>query len=131
MTNPKTSNKRIRAKHFPREQNERIENKYQISDLLEVQDTKTLHWIAATVIDRENNWIVIHFDGWPSKYNQKIHVVKHGDRVRVSQHAVEMKENENESGIGVWIRSIVCLPESYVELFESEGFDEMKLLYRL
>ena len=73
---------RIRAKRFPRAPNERIANKYGIGDWLEVQDTQTLHWITATVIDRENNWIVVHFDGWPSKYDQKIHAVKHEKRLR-------------------------------------------------
>merc|ERR1712083_1170927 len=72
----------FRAKRFPRGNNERITNKYGIGDWLEVQDTQTLHWITATVIDRENNWIVVHFDGWPSKYDQKIHAVKHGERLR-------------------------------------------------
>jgi len=73
---------RIRAKRFPRYQNEVISNKYGIGDWLEVQDTQTMQWITATVIDKENNWIVVHFDGWPSKYDQKIHSVKHEKRLR-------------------------------------------------
>ena len=74
--------RRVRAKRFPLEPNEQITNEYQIGDWLEVQDTQTLHWIKATVIDRENNWIVVHFDGWPSKYDQKIHAVKDEKRLR-------------------------------------------------
>merc|ERR1712176_1085998 len=73
---------RIRAKRFPRYANEVIANKYSIGDWLEVQDTQTTQWITATVIDKENNWIVVHFDGWPSKYDQKIHAVKHEKRLR-------------------------------------------------
>jgi len=41
-----------------------------------------MQWVTATVIDKENNWIVVHFDGWPSKYDQKIHAVKHKKRLR-------------------------------------------------
>jgi len=73
---------RIRAKRFPKYPNEAIKNVYGIGDWLEVQDTQTLQWITATVIDKENNWIVVHFDGWPSKYDQKIHAVKHKKRLR-------------------------------------------------
>merc|ERR1712176_1208356 len=73
---------RIRAKRFPRYANEVIANKYGIGDWLEVQDTQTMQWVTATVIDKENNWIVVHFDGWPSKYDQKIHAVKHKKRLR-------------------------------------------------
>merc|ERR1719361_3071656 len=67
---------------FPRYPNEVIANGYGIGDWLEVQDTQTMQWITATVIDKENNWIVVHFDGWPSKYDQKIHAVKHATRLR-------------------------------------------------
>jgi len=87
---------RIRAKRFPRVQNERIANKYGIGDWLEVQDTQTLHWITATVIDRENNWIVVHFDGWPSKYDQKIHVVKHGKRLRDLGSGLQETQEEKD-----------------------------------
>eukprot|EP01083_Nonionella_stella_P135682 412746_1 len=73
---------RIRSKRFPRYANEEISNKYDIGEWLEVQDTQNLHWFTATVIDKENNWICVHFDGWPSKYDQKIHVIKHACRLR-------------------------------------------------
>ncbi len=87
---------RIRAKRFPRGMNERITNKYGIGDWLEVQDTQTLHWITATVIDRENNWIVVHFDGWPSKYDQKIHAQKHGERLRDLGSGLQETQEEKD-----------------------------------
>jgi len=87
---------RIRAKRFPRSPNERIENKYGIGDWLEVQDTQTMHWITATVIDRENNWIVVHFDGWPSKYDQKIHAVKHRKRLRDLGSGLQETQEEKD-----------------------------------
>eukprot|EP01083_Nonionella_stella_P026461 72865_1 len=71
-----------RRKRFPRYPNEEIRNKHHIGERLEVQDTQTLQWIASTVIDKENNWICVHFTGWPSKYDQKIHVMKHAQRLR-------------------------------------------------
>ena len=86
----------FRAKRFPRGNNERITNKYGIGDWLEVQDTQTLHWITATVIDRENNWIVVHFDGWPSKYDQKIHAVKHGERLRDLGSGLQETQEEKD-----------------------------------
>eukprot|EP01084_Bolivina_argentea_P081817 148134_1 len=62
---------RIRHKRFPLDTNEKIENRWNVGDWMEVQYTSTKQWITATVIDVENNWIVVHFDGWSSKYDQK------------------------------------------------------------
>ena len=87
---------RIRAKRFPRYPNERIDNPYGIGDWLEVQDTQTHQWITATVIDKENNWIVVHFDGWPSKYDQKIHAVKHKKRLRALGSGLQETQEEKD-----------------------------------
>ena len=124
---------RIRAKRFPRAPNEEIANKYGIDDWLEVQETQTLHWITARVIDRENNWIVVHFDGWPSKYDQKIHAVKHEKRLRQLQGkemlSVSDKE-KNESEMTIWFRDTLGLPQ-YLELFEQQGFDRLDTLLEI
>eukprot|EP01083_Nonionella_stella_P051704 137271_1 len=66
---------------FPRCANEEIHNKYCIDEWLEVQDTKTLQWIPGTVVDKGNNWICVHYDGWPLD-NERIHVIKHARRLR-------------------------------------------------
>merc|ERR1719229_1116822 len=87
---------RIRAKRFPRRNGERISNKYGIGDWLEVQDSQSGQWITATVIDRENNWIVVHFDGWPLKYDQKIHAVKHGARLRDLGSGLQETQEEKD-----------------------------------
>eukprot|EP01083_Nonionella_stella_P231104 816318_1 len=88
---------RIRSKRFPRYANEEISNQYGIGEWLEVQDTQTLQWITATVIDKENNWICVHFDGWPSKYDQKIHVMKHARRLRAL--GADLGETQEERDI--------------------------------
>ena len=137
---------RIRAKRFPRALNEQIANKYQIGDWLEVQDTQTLHWIKATVIDRENNWIVVHFDGWPSKYDQKIHAVKHEKRLRDLQDKAVISENqqneqieekkeddgdvENVSEMTIWFRDTLGLPQ-YLEVFKQQGFERLDTLIEI
>ena len=78
----------MRRKRFPRDSQETIINAYCIGGPLEVQDTQTQQWVAAKVIDCENNWIVVHFEGHPAKHDQKIHVVKHRMRLRHGhQHA--------------------------------------------
>ena len=87
---------RIRAKRFPAYANEKIDNPYGIGDWLEVQDTQTHQWITATVIDKENNWIVVHFDGWPSKYDQKIHAVKHKKRLRALGSGLQETQEEKD-----------------------------------
>merc|ERR1719474_2455082 len=43
-----------------------------------------------------NNWIVVHFDGWPSKYDQKIHVVKHGARLRGLGSGLQETQEEKD-----------------------------------
>eukprot|EP01083_Nonionella_stella_P118193 352813_1 len=72
----------FRAKRFPRSANEKIHNKYCVGEWLEVHDTETSLWLTATVLDKENNWISIHFEGCPSKYDQKIHVIQDAHRLR-------------------------------------------------
>merc|ERR1712176_788736 len=87
---------RIRAKRFPRYPSERIDNAYGIGDWLEVQDTQTHQWITATVIDKENNWILVHFDGCPYKYDQKIHAVKHKRRLRALGSGLQETQEEKD-----------------------------------
>merc|ERR1712013_964553 len=87
---------RIRAKRFPRYPSEKVTNTYGIGDWLEVQDTQTLQWVTATVIDKENNWIVVHFDGWPSKYDQKIHTEKHALRLRELGSGLQETQEEKD-----------------------------------
>ena len=58
---------RLRQKRFPLEAGEKLKNKKAIGDWLEVQDMASQRWITATVIDVENNWIVIHYDGFPNE----------------------------------------------------------------
>ena len=74
----------IRSFRFPRHPNERIDNPYRIGDSLEVQDPDDNEWYIATIIDKENNWIVVHFDGWSSTYARSFNVIqyKHGLRER-------------------------------------------------
>eukprot|EP01083_Nonionella_stella_P100332 282840_1 len=66
-------------------------NKYCIGEWLEVQDTKTLQWIPATVMDKENNWICVDYDGCPLD-NEKIHVTKHVHRLRALGANLELGE---------------------------------------
>jgi len=88
---------RIRQKRFPRYENEEITNQYCIGDWLQVQDTQTSQWITATVTDKENNWIVVHFDGWPTKYDQKIHSVQHQSRLQ--ELGADLPETQEEKDI--------------------------------
>merc|ERR1712228_82748 len=70
------------GKKFPLFQNEVLSNPYHIGDIIEVRDTQTNDWIESTVIDKENNWIFVHYNGWSDKYDQKIHTVKDRNRLR-------------------------------------------------
>ncbi|ETO08461.1 hypothetical protein RFI_28926, partial [Reticulomyxa filosa] len=72
----------LRAKRFEKKDNEVIDNKYAIGDWLEAQDLRSSRWIPGNVIDKENNWIVVHFDGFSSKFDQKLHVVQMKARLR-------------------------------------------------
>ncbi len=59
---------RARTKRFPRYSNEIVDNTYTIGQWLEV--CMRQKWVTATVIDKENNWIVVHFDELDSKFDQ-------------------------------------------------------------
>eukprot|EP01083_Nonionella_stella_P041299 111980_1 len=86
-----------RAKRFPQSVNEEICNKYCIDEWLEVQDIQTLQWIVATVIDKENNWICVHFAECSSKYDEKIDVLKHAHRLRPLGAGLEEANIKNMS----------------------------------
>jgi hypothetical protein len=87
--------RKIRAKRFPRLPNEVLNNPFNAGDWLEVRDTQTGQWVAATVIDKENNWIVVHFDGRQSKYDQKMHCVKHEKLLRALGSGLQITQSRN------------------------------------
>ncbi|ETO21090.1 hypothetical protein RFI_16114, partial [Reticulomyxa filosa] len=86
----------IRAQKFFKVENEVIDNKYVIGDWLEVQDVRSEQWFPGTVIDKENNWIVVHYDGFSSKYDQSLHVVKMKQWLRGLGEGLEPDEIELE-----------------------------------
>ena len=108
----------IRMKRFPKQQGEIIDNKHTIGDWLEVLDVSTQQWITATVTDKENNWIVVHFDGWPNKYDQKIHVGRHKDRLRAlgSGLAPDQVELEIQAEMEAFVKGVKDLGWDLVEI---------------
>eukprot|EP01084_Bolivina_argentea_P244400 409418_1 len=88
---------RARAQQFPKDSNETINNTHMIGEWLEVY--MGTQWMTATVIDKENNWIVVHFDKLDSKFDQKLHVIKHskilrdlGDGLQETQEEKDIRE---------------------------------------
>lgn len=66
---------------------EEISNPYEVGDWLELQDIQSKSWESATVIDTENNYIVVHF--WTAKYDQKLHCIKQQARLRYPKSRLE------------------------------------------
>ncbi|ETO08763.1 hypothetical protein RFI_28626 [Reticulomyxa filosa] len=86
--------------HIIYKENEVIDNKYAIGDWLEVQDLQSSRWIPGNVIDKENNWIVVHFDGFSRKFDQKLHVVQMKAILREfesKQIDLEIKDDKSEN----------------------------------
>jgi len=81
-----------RIKRFPIFSNETIDNPYRIGDHIEFLDrdpNMDTQWITASVVDKENNWIIIRFVNNSDDENdihfrndRKIHVLKHKERLR-------------------------------------------------
>ena len=91
---------RDRNVKFPKYLNELIDNKYNIGNKIDVLDIVTQQWKYCTVIDKEDNWIVVHYDGESSRKNEKLHIKRSKDRIRT--HAELHKQNqekEKETGI--------------------------------
>eukprot|EP01083_Nonionella_stella_P170491 580294_1 len=89
--------KRMRAAKFTKKDGEIINNSCYIKQKIQIKDSTSDLWVNATVIDKENNWICVHFDGWPSKYDQKIHVMKHARRLRAL--GADLGETQEERDI--------------------------------
>ena len=105
-------------------------NQYAIGDVLEVRDTQTLQWVKVTVIDRERNWIIVHFHGETPKCDQRIHVGRHQDRLRYWQDNERFEEKEQENEVVIWIRDTLKMPQ-YLDVFKSQGFDQLDMLREL
>jgi len=80
----------LRQHKFYRLHNEVISNPYNKGQRVKVRDNS--YWIDATVIDTENNWIVVHYDDLPSDFDEEYHIVKHKHLI----HAVPLIKEEDD-----------------------------------
>ena len=88
---------RIRNQKFPKYSNELIDNKYNIGNKIDVLDIVTQQWKHCVVIDKENNWIVVHYDGESSRKNEKLHVKRSQNRLRVRLELQKKNGDINDS----------------------------------
>jgi len=94
-----------RLKRFPIFGNEVIDNPYRVGDEIEFQERENLElqWVAATVVDAENNWIIIRFlntsndeDDSSFRNDRKIHVLKHKERLRLLYAARDARRYQQQ-----------------------------------
>ena len=84
-----------RKSKFGKDEDEKIDNEYYVGQNIEIYDIDSKKWVKAVVIHSENNWIVVHFDGCSSIYDQKIHVIKQQKRIR-SELRLKDKKDKND-----------------------------------
>ena len=85
-----------RASKFGKEDDEEVNNEYYVGQAIEIYDIDSKKWVKAVVIHSENNWIMVHFDGCSSIYDQKIHVIKQEKRIRSELRLKDKDKDKNK-----------------------------------
>eukprot|EP01083_Nonionella_stella_P034816 95203_1 len=91
--------KRMRAAKFTKKDGEIINNSCYIKQKIQIKDSTSDLWVNATVIDKENNWIVVHFDRCSAIYDQQIHVVQNKDKIRITWGKEDGKKDQSDDEV--------------------------------